>query len=139
MRIQHLRPEFEARLPKVLASGHLSNAQPLVRTSPATSPLPAVTAASLLPDVRITRTGSIPTLPRQRRVAVASLDLSRPDVALPYGVPRHINVATLKAIAGGDLGDRLLKKTMAGWEFMANDAMVDLADGSQEYRLGRLT
>ncbi|HLG56876.1 MAG TPA: hypothetical protein VI485_16175 [Vicinamibacterales bacterium] len=70
---------------------------------------------------------------------MASIDFSRPDIGLPYGIPRHINAATLKTIAGGRSVDRLLRKTGAGWVFVRDEEMVDLADGSQEYRLGRLT
>jgi hypothetical protein len=85
---------------------------------------------------RVTR---VPALQAPRRFPVASIDLSRRDVGLPYGVPRYVNAATLKAIAGGRSFDRLLKKTPAGWEFVNNDTLIDLTDSAQEYRLGRLT
>ena len=81
----------------------------------------------------------VPPLPAQRRYPVASLDLSRPDVALPYGIGRYVNAATLKAIAGGGLLDRLLKNTPAGWEFVPNHTRIDLQDNAQEFRLGKLT
>lgn len=81
----------------------------------------------------------VPSLRKQTRFPVASIDSSRRDVGLPFGVPRHVNAATLKAIAGGKTFDRLLKKTDVGWEFVENDAMIDLTDGSQEFKLGKLT
>lgn len=85
------------------------------------------------------RTMAVPRLAALRRFPVASIDLSRRDIALPFGVGRYMNAATLKRVAGGRRSDRLLKKTASGWEFMENDAMIDLTDASQEYRLGRLT
>lgn len=81
----------------------------------------------------------VPSLRKQTRFPVASIDFSRRDVGLPFGVPRYVNAATLKAIAGGKMFDRLLKKTDAGWEFVNNNAMIDLTDGSQEFKLGKLT
>lgn len=85
------------------------------------------------------RVTHVPLLRAPERFPVASMDLTRRDVGLPYGVPRYVNAATLKAIAGGRFVDRLLKKIRSGWEFVENDAMIDLSDGAQEYRLGRLT
>jgi hypothetical protein len=81
----------------------------------------------------------VPAIQAPRRFPVASIDLSRPDVALPYGVPRYINAATLKVIAGGHRFDTLLKKTRTGWKFVEDDAMIDLKNSQQEYRLGKLT
>ena len=81
----------------------------------------------------------VPTLPKQTGFPVASIDLSRRDVGLPFGVPRYVNAATLKAMASGESFDRLLKMTSAGWVFVANDSMIDLTDGSQEFKVGKLT
>jgi hypothetical protein len=94
----------------------------------------AVTTGTSVP-----RPTHVPPLNTPRRFPVASIDLSRREVGLPYGVPRFVNAATLKAIAGGRPFDRLLKKTRAGWEFVPNDTRIDLTDASQEFRLGRLT
>jgi hypothetical protein len=97
---------------------------------------------SVLPtEVRLPfrRTKSVPDLAKPQRFPVASIDLSRADVGLPYGVPRKVNAATLKKIAGGRRSDRLLKKTPLGWEFVADDVMIDLSDSSVEFKLGRLT
>lgn len=92
-----------------------------------------------LPPLRRRTPAHVPGLPAPRRFPVASMDLSRKDVALPYGVGRHVNAATVKAIAGGRRSDRLLKKTPAGWEFVPNETLIDLTDNTQEFRLGRLT
>ncbi len=40
-----------------------------------------------------------PYVDAPRRFPVASLDLSRQDIGLPYGVPRFVNAATLKVIS----------------------------------------
>lgn len=97
---------------------------------------PILPASVNLGSRQVTR---VPPLQAPHRFPVASIDLSRSDVGLPYGIPRYVNAATLKAIAGGRRVDRLLMKTRSGWEFVQNDAVIDLTDGSQEYRLGRLT
>jgi hypothetical protein len=81
----------------------------------------------------------VPSLKAPRRFPVASIDLSRTDVALPFGIGRFISAATLKALAGGSPFDRLLKKTETGWQFVNNDACIDLQDNTQEFRLGQLT
>jgi hypothetical protein len=81
----------------------------------------------------------VPVLAKPRRFPVASIDLSRADVGLPYGIPRWVNAATLKALAGGKPFDRLLKKTPSGWAFVADQTMVDLADKTVEFKLGQLT
>jgi hypothetical protein len=81
----------------------------------------------------------VPRVDAPRRFPVASIDLSRRDVGLPYGVPRFVNAATLKAIAGGRTVDQLLKKTHDGWEFVPDDTRIDLTDPLQEFRLGKLT
>ena|ERR1700683_2485521 len=89
--------------------------------------------------VRTPSAANVPKLPKQQRFPVASIDLTRPDVALPFGVPPLVSVATLKGLAGGRATDQLLKNTPRGWEFIPDDAMVDLRDRSAEFRLGRLT
>jgi hypothetical protein len=81
----------------------------------------------------------VPSLAPPPRYPVRALDFSKRDVGLPYGVPRVINAATLKRLAGGQSADRLLKNTRAGWVFVPDADLIDLTDSSQEYRLGRLT
>jgi hypothetical protein len=97
---------------------------------------PALPARVNLDHRRVMR---VPLLEAPQRFPVASIDLSRSEVGLPYGIPRYVNAATLKVIAGGRWIDSLLKKTRSGWEFVQNDALIDLTDGAQEYRVGRLT
>ena len=103
--------------------------------------VPQVWAISVPTSIGRDRRGltPVPRVGARRRLPVASIDLSRRDISLPYGVPRFVNVATLKAIAGGRPTDQLLKKTESGWEFVPNDMRIDVTDGSQEFRLGRLT
>lgn len=115
---------------------HRLPAQGLSELIPTSEHAPVLPARVNLGGRRVTR---VPPLQAPQRFPVASIDLSRRDVGLPYGIQRYVNAATLKAIAGGRLVDRLLKKTRTGWEFVQNDAMIDLTDGAQEYRLGRLT
>lgn len=115
---------------------HMLPAQRLSVLVPTLGRAPVLPARVSLGNRRVTH---VPPLQAPQRFPVASIDLSRRDVGLPYGVQRYVNAATLKAIAGGRPVDRLLKKTRSGWEFVQNDAMIDLTDGAQEYRLGRLT
>lgn len=115
---------------------HTLPAQALSVLVPRLERAPILPARVNLGSRRVTR---VPPLQPQQRFPVASIDLSRRDVPLPYGIKRYVNAATLKAIAGGRPVDRLLKKTRSGWEFVQNDVLIDLTDGSQEYRLGRLT
>ena len=77
-------------------------------------------------------------LPEQRRVPV-TVDFSRPDVRLPFGVPRFVNAATLRAMAGGRPFDRLLKKVEDAWKFVKDETMIDLFNGTQLFKLGRIT
>jgi hypothetical protein len=77
-------------------------------------------------------------LPEPRRVPV-TVDFSRPDVRLPFGVPRFVNAATLRAMAGGRPFDRLLKKIGDAWEFVKDETMIDLLNGTQLFKLGRIT
>ena len=99
----------------------------------------AIATLPPMPRFRSRQVTYVPTLPKQTRFPVASIDFSRRDVGLPFGVPRYVNAATLKTIAGGKKFDRLLRKTGAGWEFVDNDTMIDLTDGSEEFKLGKLT
>lgn len=105
----------------------------------ALSPLRSNLSVPVKVGIRNRRIAHVPALDVPRRFPVSSIDLSRRAVGLPYGVPRYVNAATLKAIAGGRRLDRLLKKTHLGWEFVPNETQIDLTDDSQEFRLGRLT
>ena len=116
--------------------------------------VPKASAASLALAATPATTGEVPALPTQRsqrprslkrvdelpeeRRFPMTLDLSRQEVRLPFGVPRFVNAATLKAIAGAPFA-QLLRKTGSAWAFVADHTTIDLTDSSQEFRLGRLT
>ena len=78
----------------------------------------------------------VPVLPAQRKFPMV-IDFSQNDVRLPFGVPRFVNAATLRAMAGVE--GRLLKNVEGAWEFVADEAVIDLNDRSVRFRLGRLT
>jgi hypothetical protein len=81
----------------------------------------------------------IHSLPEQQRFPL-TIDFSRKDVRLPFGVPRFVNAATLRTMAGRENGSsRLLKKIGNAWEFVADDSMIDLEDRSVQFRLGQVT
>jgi len=99
-----------------------------------------VSDVPMLPTQRCERPPSLKrlsALPEERRFPM-TLDLSRQEVRLPFGVPRFVNAATLKAIAGAPFA-QLLRKTGSAWAFVADHTRIDLTDSSQEFRLGRLT
>lgn len=115
---------------------------PALLPSQGLSVLTATGAGTLVLPPRIGfRNGvtQVPGLDPQQRFPISAIDFSRRDVPLPYGIPRHVNAATLKVIAGGRRFDSLLKRTGSGWEFVEDKTVIDLRDGSQEFRLGRLT
>lgn len=136
------------------ASSRLTAVMPLPRTKSTTSqaprfvpkyderisvPAPRRWRLSDPVEPRTRTVKHVSSLPSQKRFPVASLDLSRGDIALPYGIGRYVSVSTLKAIAGGGRFDRLLKKTPAGWAFVEDAEQIDLTNNRQEFRLGRLT
>lgn len=136
---------LESALATVRQRGEMnlaSSVVPLVSVSSYSALVPRRGAVPVLPvDVRLTtrQVRHVPQLAKPRRFPVASIDLSRADVGLPYGIPRHVNAATLKALAGGRRFDNLLRKTSAGWELVSDDTVIDLSHNSAEFKLGRLT
>jgi hypothetical protein len=103
----------------------------------------ACTVGSDLPSVcalapRSRRLRAITTLPTTRRFPV-TIDFSRRDVRLPFGVPRFVNAATLRVMAGGRRSDQLLKKVGGAWQFVDDATMIDLDNATVQFRLGRLT
>ena len=88
---------------------------------------------------RARRATVVPSLAPLPKFPVASIDLSKKDVTLPYGIGKYTNAATLKIIAGGHRTDQLLRRTRAGWEFVPDGTRIDLTDNRQEFRLGQLT
>ena len=131
------------RLKRVLDRGAAPTRRVAVSFVTSILPAPALPPALPLSDVairvRTPQPQTVPTLGEQKRFPVATLDFSKKDVGLPYGVPRRITARTLKQLAGGRWTDQLLRKTSAGWEFVDDSAMIDLADNSVQFKLGRLT
>lgn len=88
-----------------------------------------------------TRRASVPVvgeLPAQERFPML-IDFSQREVRLPFGVPRFVNAATLRAMAGDGRATRLLKMVGNTWEFVPDESLIDLDDRSVQFRLGRLT
>ena len=70
-----------------------------------------------------------------------AVDLEPAGVAqaeLPLGMPRFVNVATLKRMLKAERSDTLLRKTVDGWEICEDALKVDLLDDSVEFRLGAI-
>jgi hypothetical protein len=42
-------------------------------------------------------------------------------------------------MAGGRPFDRLLKKVGSAWQFVKDDTMIDLFNGTEQFKLGRIT
>jgi hypothetical protein len=60
------------------------------------------------------------------------------DLKLPFGMPRFVNIATLKRMLNAQRSDILLKKLGARWEVCEDSTRVDLLDQSVEFRLGAI-
>lgn len=73
------------------------------------------------------REGMIPDWARNPRLRI---------VTLAYGMPRLVNVATLRAIVAPDSAERMFRKLGNGWQILPDSALVDLDDPTKEYRLG---
>jgi hypothetical protein len=100
-------------------------------------PVPALpTLASSVASPSMPR--QLAMLPKPQRFPI-TVDFSREEVRLPFGVPRFVNTATLKRMAGGSRFDQLLKKVGTTWEFVADEVMVDLTNQREQYRVGRIT
>ena len=79
----------------------------------------------------------VANLPALTQFPVASPDQSKPDVALPFGVPRRVRAGMLKLLAGGSRRDSMLELKGVAWEFVADESLVDLKDRSRVFRVGR--
>ena len=64
--------------------------------------------------------------------------LGTTHMELPFGMPRFVNVATLKKMLKAKFSETLLKRVGDSWEICENSMKVDLADDSQEFRLGMI-
>lgn len=76
-----------------------------------------------------------PGLPPVERFPISGVEAA--DVPLPYGVPRHVRAGLLKLLAGGREIDALLERRGDTWEFVDEDALIDLRDRSRVFRVGR--
>ena len=65
-------------------------------------------------------------------------ELGRLEIDLPFGMPRFINVRTLKAMLGARRQDILFHKVGEQWEICPETFEVDLRDRSQVFRLGEV-
>ena len=59
-------------------------------------------------------------------------------MAMPLGMPRFVNAATLKRMLNAERSDTLLRKAVDGWEICEDSLKVDLLDDSVEFRLGAI-
>ena len=135
--MRRLTPALSASVSNALESHHSG---PIARRLPANlQSLPHLATTNVMP-ARLRNKPPAPIAPlAPKRFPVAPIDLSRPDVALPFGLPRRVRAATLKSLAGGHATDQLLRKTLSGWEFVEDSSVIDLSDNSVEFRVGRLT
>ena len=58
------------------------------------------------------------------------------DLQLPFGMPRFVNVATLKRMLRAKRSEVLLKRSGERWVVCDNSTRIDLLDDSVEFRLG---
>ena len=99
----------------------------------------SVTVRDVTVRPHVPRAGHVPVLAKPKRFPVASIDFSKKDVGLPYGVPRRVTARTLKELAGGRRTDQLLKSTRSGWEFVPDSTMIDLSDNTVVFKVAGLT
>jgi len=97
----------------------------------------------LAPKARLeklkSRKFSIPTVSGVISRAAGAADIKTLDVKhmdLPIGMPRFVNVATLKKMLKANPDELVLKGVGRRWEVCDNSMMVDLADDSVEFRIG---
>ncbi len=60
------------------------------------------------------------------------------ELELPFGMPRFVNVATLKAMLGAEADDTLFRKSGVRWEPCEDSHQVDLKDRTRLFRLGKV-
>ena len=129
------------RMPAKLADRHQGpvSAVDLSPVQDLTTRTRSVAVREMTVRLHVPRPTHVPTLEKQKRFPVASIDFSKKDVGLPYGVPRKVTAATLKQLAGGTLTDQLLKSTRSGWAFVPDSTLIDLTDNSAIYKVAGLT
>jgi hypothetical protein len=82
---------------------------------------------------------SIPTVSGVMSRAAGTADIKTLDMThmdLPFGMPRFVNVATLKKMLKASRAELMLKRVRDHWEICENSLMVDLTDDSVEFRIG---
>ena len=99
----------------------------------------AVLPDTFAPSVPRRRSRPVGALSAQDRFPMATVDFSRPEVLLPYGMPSVVNAATLKTMAGATRRHQLLKQVGKEWTFVPDDTLIDLRDRAQHFKLGTLT
>ena len=62
----------------------------------------------------------------------------RVTIDLPFGLPRYINAATLKALVRARPRDLLFRKTAQGWEICPDSNVIDVQDNTAIFRIGKL-
>ncbi|HZP17925.1 MAG TPA: hypothetical protein VFB00_08175 [Terriglobales bacterium] len=101
----------------------------------APAPVPAPTAMKLIE----TEEFSIPKVTGVLSRAAGISELSATGSAhmrLPLGMPRFVNVATLKRMLKAKRTETMLRRVGDQWEVCEDATQVDLLDDSVEFRLG---
>ena len=123
-----------------------------VGTSQLSTAVPSLLPLRTFPKRKAAFSPQIRPLPKAKYSADRQLDSSllgslltgalgereRIKIELPFGLPRFVNAATLKAMLGADDGETLFKKVAYRWEVCADSLEVDLKDRRQVFRLGRV-
>jgi hypothetical protein len=65
-------------------------------------------------------------------------DRGRTTIELPFGMPRFVNAATLKAMLGADDSEVLFRKAGERWDVCPDSFRVDLKDRTQIFKLGKV-
>ena len=74
-----------------------------------------------------------------RAAGIADLEtIGVAELRLPFGMPRFVNVATLKRMLRAKRSDVLLRREGERWEIAVDRSKVDLLDDSVEFRLGSI-
>ena len=59
-------------------------------------------------------------------------------IDLPFGLPRYINAATLKALVRARPRDLLFRKAAQGWEICSDSQVIDVQDNTAVFRIGKV-
>ena len=155
--IRPSRPSQTVNFANILRLFQTTNETGLAATRPASTDLQLATLgrpprgsaqlelSRLAPKARLeklkSRTFSIPMVSGVISRAAGITDIKALDVKhmdLPIGMPRFVNVATLKKMLKANPDELMLKGVGRRWEVCDNSMMVDLADDSVEFRIGMI-